>query len=70
MGIILGAFGDGVLEVFQGFADGVGYGDVDVVFWVVPIDGQSVVLAARQVNGDGVMFSERINDMGGVVGGK
>ena len=56
MGRTLGAFGDGVLEALQGFADGVGHGDVDVVLWVVPIDGQYVVLAARWVNGDGVML--------------
>ena len=65
-----GAFGGGLLEAFQGFSDGVGHGDVDVVFWVVPIDGQSTVLASRWVDGDGVMFSERIEEVGGIVGGK
>ena len=39
------------------FADGVGNGDVDVVFWVVPINVQPVVIAIRWVNGDGVMLS-------------
>ena len=70
VGIILGAFGGGVLEEFQGFSDGVGHGDVDVVFWVVPIDGQSLVLAARPVDGDGVMILECIDEVGDVVGGK
>ena len=70
MGRILGAFGDGVLEVFQGFADGVGHGDVDIVFWVVPIDVESTVLAARWVNGDIVMLLECIDEVGGVVCGK
>ena len=69
VGRILGEFGDGVLEGIQGFADRVGIGDVDVVFWVVPIDGQFIVFAARWVDGDGVMLLECINDVGGVVGG-
>ena len=67
VGIILGTFGDGVLEALHGFADRVGHGDVDVVFWVVPINGQSAVLAARWVDGDGVMLSERIKEVGSVV---
>ena len=70
VGRILGAFGGGLLEAFQGFSDGVGHGDVDVVFWVVPIDGQSLVLAARPVDGDGVMILECIDEVGDVVGGK
>ena len=63
-------FGDAVLEALQGFAAGVGHGDVDVVFWVVPIDGQSSVLAVRWVDSDGVILSESIKDMGGVVVGE
>ena len=70
VGRILGAFGEKVSEALQGFGDGVGHGDVDIVFWVVPIDGQSVVLAARWVYGDGVTISKCIDDGGGVVGGK
>ena len=70
MGRILGSFGYGVLEALQGFADRVEHGDVDIVFWVVPIDGQSAVLAAAWVDGDGVILSERINEVGGVVSGK
>ena len=70
VGRILGGGGDGVLEAFQGFADGVGHGDVNVVFWVVPIDGQSAVLAARWVDGDGVMLSECIDEVGGIFGGE
>ena len=56
--------------MFQGFSDRVGHGYVDIVFWVVPIDGQSVVLAARFFDGDGVILSECINEVGGVVGSK
>ena len=70
VGRILGAFGDGVLEFFQGFADGVGHGDVNTVFWVVPINGHYSVLAAIWVNGDIVMLLECIDEVGGVVGGK
>ena len=70
MGRILGAFRGRVLEEFQGFSDGVGHGDVDVVFWVVTINGQSAVLAARLVDGDGVMLSECIDEVVGVVGGE
>ena len=67
---ILGTFGDGVLEAFQGFSDGVGHRYVDVVFWVVPIDGQYAVLAARWVDGDGVMILECIYEVSVVVGGE
>ena len=56
LGIVLRARGYGVLEALQVFADGFGHGDVDVVFRVVPIDGKSAVLAARRVNGDGVIL--------------
>ena len=68
--IMLGAFRYGVLEALQGFSVGFGHGDVDIFFWVVSIDGQSAVLAARWVDGDGVMLSERIEEVGGVVGGE
>ena len=70
VGRILGGGGEGVLEAFQGFADGVRYVNVDIVFWVVTIDGQSSVLAAIWVNGDGVVISECINEVVGVVGGE
>ena len=56
------------MEAFQGFADGVGHGDVDVLFWVFPIDGQSTVLAVRWVDVDGAMLLECIDEVGGVVG--
>ena len=68
MGRILGAFGDAVLEALQGFAERVGHGYVDIVFWVVPIYGQSEILAAIWVDGDVVMLSECINEVGDVVG--
>ena len=70
LGRTLGVFGDTMLEALQRFADVVGNGDVNVVFWVVSIDGQSAVLAARWVDGDGVMILECIDDVGGVVGGE
>ena len=70
VGRMLGVFGDGVLEALQGFFDGVGHGDVKVFFWIVPINGQSTVLSARAVNCDGVIISERIEEVGGVVGGR
>ena len=68
--IMLGGFGGGVLELLQVFSDVVGHGDVDVVFWVFPIDGHSAVIAARWVDGDGLMLSDRIKDVGGIVGGE
>ena len=58
------------MEALQVFADRVGHGDVDVVFWVVPIDGQSAVLAPRWVDGNGVMLSDLIKEVGCIVGGK
>ena len=58
VGRILGAFGNGVLEVIQGFSDGVGHGYVNIVFWVVPINGQSAVLASRWFDGDVIMLLE------------
>ena len=70
VGRILGEFGGRVLEALQGFGDGVRHEDVDVVFWVVTINGQSAVLAARWVNGDGVMLSECIDEVGGIFGGE
>ena len=57
----MGAFWDGVLEALQGFSGGVRHGYFDVVFWVVPIGGQSAVLAERWVDGDGLMLSECID---------
>ena len=59
-----------MLEAFQGFADGFGHGDGDVVLWVVPIDGQSSVLAARWVDGDVLMLLECIEEVVGIVSGK
>ena len=52
------AHGYWLLESPQGFADGVWRKDVDVVFWVVLIDGKSTVLAARWVDGDEVILLE------------
>ena len=68
VGIVLRARGYGVLESIQGFADGVVHGDVDVVFQVVPIEGKYAVLAASWVDGDGVILTECIEEVGGVVG--
>ena len=45
-----------MLEALQGFADRVGHRDVYVIDRVVPFDGQAVVLAARWVDGGGVIF--------------
>ena len=70
VGRIFGAFWDSVLEALQGFAEVVGHGDFDIFFWVVPIDGKSAVLAARLVDGDGVMLSELIEEVVGVVDGE
>ena len=39
-------------------------------FWVVPINGQYAVLASRWVNDDGVMLSECIYEVGGVIVGQ
>ena len=37
---------------------------------VVPFDGKISVLATRWVDGDGVILPERVEEVGGVVGGK
>ena len=47
-----------MLEALQGFSDGVGHGDVDMLERVVSIDGKSTVLSARQVDGGGVILPE------------
>ena len=60
VGRVLGAWGHGVLETFQGFADRVGHGDVDVITRVIPFNGQPTVLAARWVDGNGVIIMERV----------
>ena len=70
VGRVLGACGHGVLEALQGFADGVGHGYVDVIARVVPFDGKATVLAARWVDGDGVIILERVEELSGVVGGE
>ena len=70
VGRVLGACGHGVLEALQGFADGVGHGDVDVIARVVPFDGKPALVATRGVNGDGVIRPERVEEVGGVVGGE
>ena len=59
-----------MLEALQGFADRVGHGDIDVIAGVFPFDGQATVLAARWVDGDGVIIPERVKEVGGVVSGK
>ena len=45
VGRVLGARGHGVLEAIQGFADGVGHGDVNVIARVIPFDVKPAVLA-------------------------
>ena len=70
VGIVLGEWGHGVLEALQGFADRFWHVDVDVITGVVPFYGPAVVLAARWVHGDGLIFSERVEELGGVVCGK
>ena len=70
LGRVLGALGHGVLVELQGFADRVGHGDVNVISGVVSFDGQVAVLASRWVDGDGVILSEHIEKVGGVVYGK
>ena len=67
---MLGEWGHWVLEALQGFADRVGHEDVDVIAGVVPFDGQAALLAARWVDGDGIIFSEHVEEVGGVFCGK
>ena len=70
VGRVLRTRGYGVLEALQGFAGGVGHGDVDVISRVVPFDGEPALLAARWFDGDGIILPERVKEVGGVVGGK
>ena len=70
VGRVLRGRGYGVFEALQGFADGVGHGDVDIIVRVVPIDGKFSVLAARRVNGDGVIIPKGVDGVGGVVDGE
>ena len=67
---VLGAWGHGVLEALQGFADRVGNGDVNIISGVVPFDGQAALLSARWADGDGIILPERVEEVGGVVGGE
>ena len=57
-----------MLEALQGFADGVGHGDVNVIARVNPFDGETAVIDARWVNSDVVIISEGFEEVGGVVG--
>ena len=70
VGRVFRARGYGVLEALQGFVDGVGHVDVDVIFQVVPIYGKAAVLAAIRIDGDGVILPEGVEEVGGIVGGK
>ena len=70
VGRVLGAWGHWVLEALQGFADRFGHEDVDVISGVVPFNGQAALLAARWVDDDGIIFSERVEEVGGIVCGK
>ena len=70
VGRVLGVRGHGVLEALQGFTDGFGHGDVDVIARVVPFDGKSEVLSSRGVDGNGAIRPERVEEVGGVVGGE
>ena len=56
MGRVLRARGYRVLEALQGFADGVGHGDVDVIARVIIFDGKPTVIAARWVESDGIIL--------------
>ena len=47
VGRVLRARGYGVLEGLQGFADGVGHGDVDIIAWLITFYGKLAVLASR-----------------------
>ena len=70
LGGVLRARGYGVLEVLQGFAEGVGHGYVDIVIRLVPINGKSTVPADIWVDGDGVIIPECIEEVCGVVSGE
>ena len=70
VGRLLRERGYRVLEALQGFSDGVEHGDVNVIVRVFPIGGKSAVLAARRVDGDGVILPECVKELDGVVGGK
>ena len=70
VGRVLGEWGHGVLEALQGFGDRVGHGDFYVIAREVPFDVKPAVIAARWADSDGVIFPERIEEVGGVVGGK
>ena len=59
-----------MLQALQGFTNRVGHGDVVVIAGVVPFYGQAAVLGARWIDGDGVIFLERVEDVGGVVCGR
>ena len=50
VGRVLGAHGNGVLEVLLIFVYRFRHGNVDVISGVVPFDGQAAVLAARWVD--------------------
>ena len=59
-----------MLEALQGFADRVGHGYIDVIAGVIPFDGQAAVLAARWINGDGLVLLEPVEEVGGIICGE
>ena len=70
MGRVLRDNGYRLLEALQGFADGVGHGDVDVIARVILFDGKPAVLAARWVDSDVVIIPEGLDKVSGIVYGK
>ena len=70
VGRVLRARGYRVLEALQGFVDGVGHEDVNIIARVISFYVKPAVLSDRWVDSDGVILSEGVEEVGGVVGGK
>jgi hypothetical protein len=47
-----------MLESFESGCDISGHGDVDIFLGLVPFDGQTAVVGAREVHGNFVMFAK------------
>ena len=70
VGRVLEERGHIVLEALQGFVDRFGHGDVEVISRVVSFDGKTTLLASRWLDSDGVIIPERVEELGGVIGGE
>ena len=56
-----------VLKSMEGFGDVAWHGDVDVLFGIVPIDGQTTIFTSCPLDGDMVGLLKGLDEMQGII---